>query len=269
MGSLGAGRLHAQSDLDLIVIYDAGDTAISTGPRPLEPRSYFARLSQALITALTARMAEGRLYDVDMRLRPSGRTGPVATSLAAFVQYQATEAWTWEHLALTRARVVAGDAALGAEVEAERRAVLRAKGPGPAVRSDVAAMRARIAGARPSTGRLDVKAGAGRLMEIELAAQMQALMAGSPARHIEDQIATGPHAPTLMAAQRLFWSVHAVLRLLSDRTPEPEALGEGARVFLLRETGFASMDALLIALDDAAGLAGAAISAQLHDQVRE
>ena len=104
MGSLGARHLNAQSDLDLIVIYDVGGVEASDGARPLAARAYYARLTQALLTAVSAPTASGRLYEVDMRLRPSGRQGPVATALASFRDYQMTEAWTWEHLALTRAR---------------------------------------------------------------------------------------------------------------------------------------------------------------------
>ena len=265
MGSLGAGRLNAQSDLDLIVIYDAADAQISTGPRPLPPRAYYARLSQALVTALTAPMAQGRLYEVDMRLRPSGRQGPVATSLAAFVQYQDTEAWTWEHLALTRARVLAGEPVLGAEIEAVRRRVLTVKGQMARVPGDVAEMRARIAAVRPGAGGLDVKSGAGRLMDIELCAEMRALVAGSPAREVEQQIgqAGAAGADALLAAYRLCWQVQAAVRLLTDRDPDPQALGVGGTAFVLRETGMASMAALLAALRDAAGLAGDVISAQL------
>ncbi|WP_162630721.1 glutamine-synthetase adenylyltransferase [Paracoccus endophyticus] len=107
MGSLGARQLNAGSDLDLIVIYDPAGADASDGPRPLAIRPYYARLTQSLVTALSAPTAAGRLYEVDMRLRPSGRQGPVATSLDAFRAYQMDEAWTWEHLALTRARVVA------------------------------------------------------------------------------------------------------------------------------------------------------------------
>ncbi|HSG54782.1 MAG TPA: glutamine-synthetase adenylyltransferase, partial [Paracoccaceae bacterium] len=108
MGSLGAARLNATSDLDLIVIYDADGVENSDGRRPLAARPYYARLTQAMVTALTAPMAEGKLYEVDMRLRPSGTQGPVATSLTSFRDYQMNEAWIWEHLALTRARAVAG-----------------------------------------------------------------------------------------------------------------------------------------------------------------
>ncbi len=91
--------LNAGSDLDLIVIYDADGVDASDGPRPLAARPYYARLTQAMVTALSAPTAEGRLYEVDMRLRPSGRQGPVATSIDSFGTYQMTEAWTWEHLA--------------------------------------------------------------------------------------------------------------------------------------------------------------------------
>jgi glutamate-ammonia-ligase adenylyltransferase len=100
MGSLGAGRLNAASDLDLIVIYDAGGVEASDGRRPLPTRQYFARLTQAMVTALTAQTAEGRIYEVDMRLRPSGRQGPVATGVEGWRSYQMDEAWTWEHLAM-------------------------------------------------------------------------------------------------------------------------------------------------------------------------
>ena len=108
MGKLGSREMTASSDLDLIVIYDAEGAEASEGRRPLPTTVYYARLTQALIAALSAPMSEGILYKVDMRLRPSGRPGPIATALAAFRRYQAEEAWTWEHLALTRARVVAG-----------------------------------------------------------------------------------------------------------------------------------------------------------------
>ncbi len=271
MGSLGAGRLNAQSDLDLIVIYDAGGVEASVGPRPLATRAYFARLTQGLVTALTAPMAEGRLYEVDMRLRPSGRQGPVATSLAAFAAYQMTEAWTWEHLALTRARVLAGDAGLAGQVEALRCAVLLAKGPGEGVRADVAAMRARIAVARPEGDGWQARGGVGRLLDIELFAQMLALQAGDGRQAVADQIAAGVRAglvtqgqaDALCAAHDLCWRVQAATRLLSDKPLDPASLGEGGRAFVLRETGAVDMDDLRLRLAAAAGLAGAVISAQL------
>jgi glutamate-ammonia-ligase adenylyltransferase len=267
MGSMGAARLNAGSDLDLIVIYDDQGVEGSDGPRPLATRPYYSRLTQALVTALTAQMPEGRLYEVDMRLRPSGRAGPVATSLPSFTTYQENEAWTWEHLALTRARVLAGEATLAGEVEAFRRALLAAKGQGARVKPDVAEMRARLQSAKPAQGDWDAKNGPGRIMDIELAAQTMALIAASPARSVERQIAAGAgrimpdsDAQTLASAYRLMWRLHAAARLLSERALDWESLGEGGRAFILRETGAADESALAADLARAVTGAGAAVT---------
>ncbi|MDM7256024.1 MAG: glutamine-synthetase adenylyltransferase, partial [Paracoccus sp. (in: a-proteobacteria)] len=192
MGSLGARRLNAASDLDLIVIYDAAGCEGSQGKKPLATRPYYARLTQAMVTAISAPTAKGRLYEVDMRLRPSGRQGPVATSIQSFRDYQISEAWTWEHLALTRARVVAacgseGDA-LAAEFEVLRLDVLAARGRGKRVMADLAEMRGRIFAAKAPEGRWEAKIGPGRLQDIELLAQSFALRAADPARGPEAQI---------------------------------------------------------------------------------
>ena len=263
MGSMGAARLNAGSDLDLIVIYDAAGVEASEGPRPLATRSYYARLTQGLVTALTAQMPAGRLYEVDMRLRPSGRQGPVATSLESFRTYQQTEAWTWEHLALTRARVLAGEATLAGEVEAFRREILVTKGQGPDVRKDVADMRQRVQSAKPAQGVWDAKNGPGRIMDIELAAQTLALLSGSPARGVERQIAAGTgrilpesDAQALLVAYRLLWRLHAAARLLSERPVDWDGLGEGGRAFILRETG--AVDAGCLAADLAQAVEAAA-----------
>jgi [glutamine synthetase] adenylyltransferase / [glutamine synthetase]-adenylyl-L-tyrosine phosphorylase len=270
MGSLGAGRLNAGSDLDLIVIYDAEGVEQSLGPKPLATRPYFARLTQAMVTAVTAQMSEGRLYEVDMRLRPSGRQGPVATGLQSFVDYQEGEAWTWEHLALTRARVLAGDAGLAGDVEAFRRRLLTAKGKGANVRADVSEMRARLRAAKPAKGSWEAKNGPGRLMDIELCAQMLALIAGSPARQVERQIASGAAAgmsvadqTALLAAYRLLWRLQCSARLLTDGPLDLGSLGEGGRAFLLRETGEENAEALTGRLEALTGLAEALISARL------
>lgn len=272
MGSLGAGRLNAGSDLDLIVIYDAGDVVQSDGPRPLAARPYYARLTQALVTAITAQMAEGRLYEVDMRLRPSGRQGPVATALESFKSYQMTEAWTWEHLALTRARALAGDANLAATVEAFRRAVFAAKGQGATVLADVADMRARLQAAKPPAGSWEAKNGAGRLMDIELLAQTCALWRADPARRVEAQLHAGvkggflslSEERDLLATYRLCWRLQAGTRLLTDRTLEMSALGSGGRDFLVRETGSAGPQELSQTLDTAVNLAASVITARLE-----
>ena len=253
MGSLGAERLNAASDLDLIVIYDGGNAEMSDGRRPLATRAYYARLTQALVTALSAPTAEGRLYEVDMRLRPSGRQGPVATSLASFRAYQSEEAWTWEHLALTRARPVAGNSEVAEEIEAFRRELLARPKDRAKVLKDVADMRARLAEARPGGLPLDAKAGPGRLQDIELFAETGALLNGSPERHIADQVAAAvaafdlsPDETSLLTeAVALFWRVQAAARLVAgEGSVKSETTGAGASSFLLRETGDATVEAL-------------------------
>ncbi len=268
MGSLGSGRLTAASDLDLIVIYDPLDQDTSTGRTPLATRIYYARLTQAIVTALTVQMAEGRLYQVDMRLRPSGRQGPVATALAAFKAYQENDAWTWEHLALTRARIVAGDAGLSGEVDAFRRDLLARKGQGAQLKADVADMRARLATAKPGGSAWEAKDGTGKLMDIDLCAQMLALQAASPARSLDRQLAAGRSGgnlsqtdeTVLAKASRLFWRLHASARLLSDQALSPQDVGAGARAFLLRETDAVDDAALTQAVAQAAQDAAAVIA---------
>jgi [glutamine synthetase] adenylyltransferase / [glutamine synthetase]-adenylyl-L-tyrosine phosphorylase len=272
MGSIGAGRLNAGSDLDLIVIYDAEGVEESTGPRPLATRPYYARLTQAFVTALSAQTAEGRLYEVDVRLRPSGRKGPVATSLESFISYQNTEAWTWEHLALTRARVLAGDAGLAEAVEAFRRQVITEKGQGANVLKEVAEMRARLAEAKAGAGGWDVKLGPGRLMDIELLAQTVALISASPARQVERQIAAGGKAgilshsdqTILLDAYRLCWRIQAASKLLSDRVADASTLGLGGQAFLLREAGEGDAQSLTARLERLTRLAEGVIVAHLE-----
>lgn len=243
MGSLGARALTATSDIDLIMIYDADGVETSNGPRPLATRTYYARLTQAFLTALTAPMGPGRLYEVDMRLRPSGRQGPVATTLSSYMTYQREEAWTWEHLALTRARAVAGVPRLCREVEAFRSELLAAPRARAAVLGDVAEMRRRLAEARP-TSAWNVKDGPGRLQDIELLAEAAALLAGVPARDVNAQLEDGAlgFAPDevrcLSETYKLFRRVQNAARLMTGGTLDPNKVGQGGRAFLLRETGF-------------------------------
>ncbi|MGR3502873.1 [protein-PII] uridylyltransferase family protein [Pseudaestuariivita sp.] len=245
MGSLGAGQLTARSDLDLIVIYDPQDAAMSEGPRPLAVRPYYARLTQALVTALTAPMSEGRLFEVDMRLRPSGNQGPVATSWAAFQDYQQSEAWTWEHMALTRAAVVAGEAQLGADLTAFLEALLgKARAAGLVLR-DLADMRARIFEARASRAAWDAKLGPGRSQDIELFAQAALLVAGEEGPGVEAGLAaaaslgwvTEAEAGQIVGAYRLCWALRMAGQLIGKGDLDAEALGEAGTAFVLRLTG--------------------------------
>ncbi|MFN3208550.1 MAG: bifunctional [glutamine synthetase] adenylyltransferase/[glutamine synthetase]-adenylyl-L-tyrosine phosphorylase [Roseovarius sp.] len=272
MGSLGAGKLNATSDLDLIVIYDATGVDSSEGPRPLATRAYYARLTQALITALTAPMAEGRLYEVDMRLRPSGNQGPVATSWTAFRTYQQDEAWVWEHLALTRAHVFAGPADLAEDVESFRRTLLPQKADRAKVLQEVSDMRARIAAAKSPGGPWDTKIGAGRLQDIELLAQAGCLLAGGPERGVEAGLAAGvaaglwgdADASTLRKAYTLCWQVTQAARLLGDRPLDDADLGAGATAFVLRQTGRETMTALRRDLEAVTARAAKVIDAALN-----
>ncbi|WP_108501074.1 glutamine-synthetase adenylyltransferase [Paracoccus indicus] len=275
MGSLGARMLNAGSDLDLIVIYDADGVDASDGPRPLAARPYYARLTQAMVTALSAPTAEGRLYEVDMRLRPSGRQGPVATSVQSFEAYQISEAWTWEHLALTRARVVAWtgtDApALADQLEVLRMQVLRQRGTDPRVMPDLAQMRARLFAAKPEAGPWDVRNGPGRLQDIDLLAQACALRAGDPARGTLAQLRAGKRnklldpseAETLSSAWRVFWRLHAAGRLLTDRPLDSAEIGRGAQEFLLRELDAPDCDTITDRIRDLVARARALIDAQV------
>ena len=172
MGRLGSRELTANSDVDLILLYDHDEEADqSDGERALPVQVYFTRLTQRLIAALTAPMREGTLYEVDFRLRPSGNAGPLATRLATFRRYQETEAWTWERMALTRARVVAGDPELGRVVEETVRALLALPRDKGEVTEDVRAMRGRIEREKPPRGALDLKLRPGGLIDLEFIAQ--------------------------------------------------------------------------------------------------
>ncbi|SDL33210.1 glutamine-synthetase adenylyltransferase [Paracoccus chinensis] len=289
MGSLGARQLNAASDLDLIVIYDAAGAEGSSGPKPLATRAYYARLTQALLTAVTAPTAAGRLYEVDMRLRPSGRQGPVATGFESFRTYQMEEAWTWEHLALTRARVIAvlsgtlsdspdqteprpeaeEQAPLAVRLETLRREVLAVRGTDPRVIPDLEEMRQRIFAAKAPDGRWEAKIGRGRLQDIELLAQSLALRSASPSRGAGMQIRAGRRAgligtedaTNLTVAHRFLWRLHCAGRLLTDRPLDMEALGRGGQDFLLRETACATLDELAARLDATVDSAGRIIDA--------
>lgn len=274
MGSLGAGRLNAASDLDVIVIYDPEEAETSDGPRPLPTRTYFARMTQALITALTAPMAEGRLYEVDMRLRPSGTQGPVATSWASFRNYQKNDAWVWEHLALTRARTICGAPDLMEDIERFRQSVLAAPRDRGQTLQDVVEMRARIAAAKTPVSIWDAKTGPGRLQDIELISQTGTLLAGASMRDVRAGLGAGVKCglfdaegcATLQRCYDLFWSVQTAARLITDKALDAEDMGEGAAAFLCRSAGFDEISGLQAALTDGYAQAAALIAAALQSE---
>ncbi len=171
LGKAGGREMMAGSDLDLMLVYDhPADATESTGAVRLAPSQYFTRAAHALVAALTVPTRDGKLYDVDMRLRPSGGKGPVAVSLSAFARYHRESAWTWERLALTRARVVAGPAGLRHRVQAAIRAALTQGDPALAL-PDTLAMRRRQVAEQRHPAAWDVKHRAGGLIEVEFIAQ--------------------------------------------------------------------------------------------------
>lgn len=181
MGKLGSAELTAGSDVDVIVLYDCVDPmGTSDGVRGLDAPRYFARLTQRLVAALSAPTAEGVLYEVDMRLRPSGNAGPLATRLAAFEKYQLSDAWTWEHMALSRAHPLCGDASLMEEVAAVIDRVLVMPRDRSALAREITDMRDRIEREKPAKSLWDLKLIAGGLIDIEFLAQYCHLASDQP-----------------------------------------------------------------------------------------
>ena len=233
LGKAGSREMMTGSDLDLMLIYDypAGveESVVPRGgtARRLPASQWFLRAAHGFVAALVAPGVDGPLYAVDMRLRPSGNKGPVAVSLAAFIRYHAADAWTWERMALTRARVVAGPARLARRVRAALAGALATAGPPARIRADAAAMRARLREAHPAEGPWDVKYREGGLIEVEFIAQTLQLMhaATHPAiAHPTTRIALSrlaacgllapPEAARLIAADRLFRTVQELLRIM-------------------------------------------------------
>jgi [glutamine synthetase] adenylyltransferase / [glutamine synthetase]-adenylyl-L-tyrosine phosphorylase len=241
LGRLGAREMTAASDLDLIVIYDFDQSHPSSdGERPLYGAQYFARLTQRLISALTARTNYGVLYPVDMRLRPSGRSGPLATQIDGFLNYQEREAWTWEHMALTRARVISGPPAFAVRVQAIIREVLCRRRDSDAVAGDVVEMRAAIAKEKGDSDPWDLKYAAGALVDIEFIAQYLQLVHAaalpdildiSTARTLEKAQRLGvlkpEHAAILRPAVTLFHNLVQILRLCLPGKFDPASASAG------------------------------------------
>ena len=171
-GKLGGREKTPTSDMDLTFVYTCDEGAeASDGEKPLAVSQYFARLSQRLINALSAPTAEGALYEVDMRLRPSGNAGPIATSLAAFEAYQKRDAWTWEHMALTRARPVTGPDSLKAAIQTVIHDVLCSERDADKLVVDVADMRQRMDAERHTDVPWSIKNYRGGLVDVEFIAQ--------------------------------------------------------------------------------------------------
>ena len=243
LGRLGSRAMTAASDLDLILLYDFDEPRPeSDGARPLHALQYYTRLTQRLISALTVATRRGQLYEVDMRLRPSGRKGPVATQFRAFVDYQRNAAETWEHMALTRARVIGGDGPLMAMATQAIGDILRLERNPEKLRRDAFEMRALIAQEKGDDDPWDLKLAAGGIIDVEFIAQVLTLRHG--ARHPDlidtDMAATLAHAVRLdligrdegeglIAAYRLYAAVMQMIRLTSIGAFDPATAAAGVK----------------------------------------
>jgi glutamate-ammonia-ligase adenylyltransferase len=240
MGRLGGREMTASSDLDLILLYDFDhENPDSDGARSLQGAQYFARFTQRLISAFTTRTNYGVLYAVDMRLRPSGRAGPVASRLDSFAEYQDREAWTWEHMALTRARVISSSPEFRGRIETIIREVLTRPRDAVGVATDVADMRRAIALEKGEDDVWDLKYAAGGMVDIDFIAQYLQLVhaADRPGildvstLHVLDNAARlGVLPPSsvevLRPAARLYHDLTQILRLCVTEKFKPETAGE-------------------------------------------
>jgi glutamate-ammonia-ligase adenylyltransferase len=227
LGKLGGREMLAGSDLDLVMVYaHAPGAEASDGPRKLDPVTYFARLAARLVAAITAPTASGKLYEVDMRLRPTGNKGPIAVQLEGFVRYHAEESWTWERMALTRARVVAGPENFARRIDAVLRDALTRPADPARLRADAAAMRQRLAESFPATDAWDVKHRDGGLMEAEFVAQVLQLQHAA-----SDPAVLSPNtAAALDALARGGWLPPAEAELLIQAARRWRAIASGLRL---------------------------------------
>lgn len=275
LGKFGSRELVPGSDLDLVFVYDAPAEARSNGDKQLDAGTYYARLGQRLVSAISARTAAGTLYEIDTRLRPSGNLGPVACSLGNFERYQRERAQTWEQQALTRARTVAGDETLADQIRRIIEATIRRERSHDELRHAVREMRERIFKEHGSTSPWNVKHTRGGILEIEFTAQFlqlahahadPELCTSSTDRVVEQacerRLLEDDDARQLLVAHRLFHALHAVLRLALMDDLDPKTAPEGLREALVRAVGrqfsedrapadFTSIERWLIASEEA------------------
>ena len=274
LGKAGSREMTARSDLDLMTLYEAADPHAMSEKKGWGPETYYARFTQRLVTALSAPTAEGELYTVDLQLRPSGAAGPVAVSLGAFETYYASEAETWELLAMTRARVVwATSPDFAARTNAAIEAALRRpRDPGAAAR-DVLEMRELMARERPPSGFWDFKLAPGGLVDVEFAAQylqiVHAAQGGPLAVHTGEALAAMRAAglaesklvDALERAWRLQQNLSQVMKVALGADADPAGEPRRLQALLARAGGAKDLAALRAKLERARAGARAAFAA--------
>jgi glutamate-ammonia-ligase adenylyltransferase len=245
LGRHGGRAMTHASDLDLVFLFSGDHETLSDGAKPLPASQYFNRLAARLVTALSVPTAAGALYEVDTRLRPWGAKGNLALSLASFARYQHEEAESWEHMALTRARVVAGPAAAATQVIAD---VLGRPRDEAALRAAVLAMRADMAAVKKPQGRFDVKLASGGLVDLEFIVHFRQLASGRGLHPelpvaLAALIADGQLPADLLAAHDLLARTLIWLRLLFAGAKVPDALPEPVAAILAQALGAANFTA--------------------------
>lgn len=279
LGKLGGRELSAKSDLDIMLVYRSRpDDVMSQGERATAAGTYFSRLTQRLIAALAAQTEEGSLYEIDMQLRPSGSKGPLAVRLSAFERYYQEEAWTWELLALTRARPVAGDSALSQELRDVIARVLTRERDAAMMARDMLDMRARVTRERRAQGLWDMKLSEGGLMDVEFAAQyLQLKHAHKDASvlhpgtlgALERLAAAGVERAGLLGdlreAARIQLDLTQVLAVSVEGAFDPEAASEQLLDLLCAAGGVDTYAALEAALTERRAAARAAFAALVRD----
>ncbi len=277
LGKLGSREMTAASDLDLMLIYDfPANASESDGRKRLGPSLYYARLTQRLISALTAPTKAGRLYEVDMRLRPSGRQGPLATQFASFKIYQEDEAETWEHMALTRARFLGGDKSLGAAVTKTVQETLTRERDAAKIAQETRAMRGLIAREKGDSDIWDLKLVAGGLIDIEFIAQYlqlafarqhPAILDVSTRKVVEEAghagLITPEQAEVLIDAHRLYTDATQFMRLSTSGPFDPAKAAAGVKRRIAAAVGFPDFEAFAAALGEARRRVRAAFEAIL------
>lgn len=251
LGRLGGGALTHASDLDLIFLFTGEHSAESGGARPLGAVMYYNRLAQRIIGALSVATAAGPLYEVDTRLRPSGGQGPISVSLAGFARYQRENAWTWEHMALTRARPVFGSGAARGAVTEAIDAVLQGARPERSIAAEAARMREEMAAHKPPLGPLDAKLLPGGLVDLEFAVHVQQLCHRSGfstdlGRAIAGLIEAGLLPPALASAHDFLTRLLVTLRLVA---PDGQPPAEASRALVARAVRAESWNAMLASFD--------------------
>ena len=251
LGRIGGGALTHASDLDLVYLFTGDASAESDGPRSLGASLYYNRLAQRVSAALSVPTAEGVLFEVDTRLRPSGEQGPLAASFESFARYQQEQAWTWEHMALCRARVLFGSPGARSQlVEIVSAALLKPRDPGK-LRADVLDMRATMAGHKPAKGPLDIKLARGGLVDLEFLTHYLQLQHGAGLDRgltpfLGDALqvleAAGLVPSALGAAHDALTRLLVALRLLA---PDSQAPPAAACEALAKACGYGDWGALL------------------------